>query len=194
MGNSGRAAPHGSALPCYRQRCTVQSVRSGARQLCQRPKPTPATNPTLWPSAPHIKALFSPADREPACTPDHNGQQTVDARLRQAHGLLSSRHTDAGGYSNILVITTPRDQLAYVDLRAMAASGASGSVHLQASPDGLAQAFLLAEEFIDRDPVCSVLGDNILYGRSHHQTEACRGARGGARLRRPRRTRALRRG
>ena len=68
------------------------------------------------------------------------------------------------GIRDILVITT-RDQLAYVDLLG---DGNQWGIHLQytlqASPDGLAQAFLLAEEFIGRDPVCLVLGDNIFYG------------------------------
>jgi len=69
------------------------------------------------------------------------------------------------GIRAILVITTPRDQLAYVDLLG---DGSQWGINLQytvqASPDGLAQAFLLAEAFIGRDPVCLVLGDNIFYG------------------------------
>jgi len=69
------------------------------------------------------------------------------------------------GIRDILVITTPRDQLAYVDLLG---DGSQWGINLQytvqASPDGLAQAFLLAEEFIGRAPVCLVLGDNIFYG------------------------------
>ena len=69
------------------------------------------------------------------------------------------------GIRDILVITTPRDQLAYVDLLG---DGSQWGINLQytvqASPDGLAQAFLLAEGFIGQDPVCLVLGDNIFYG------------------------------
>ena len=69
------------------------------------------------------------------------------------------------GIRDILVITTPRDQLAYVDLLG---DGSQWGINLQytvqASPDGLAQAFLLAEKFIGQDPVCLVLGDNIFYG------------------------------
>lgn len=69
------------------------------------------------------------------------------------------------GIRDILIITTPRDQLAYADLLA---DGSQWGINLQytvqASPDGLAQAFLLGEDFIDQSPVCLVLGDNIFYG------------------------------
>src|SRR3546814_15613780 len=42
--------------------------------------------------------------------------------------------------------------------------GVSVSYAVQPSPDGLAQAFLLGADFIGRDPVCLILGDNIYYG------------------------------
>ena len=69
------------------------------------------------------------------------------------------------GIRDVLVITTPRDQLAYADLLGDGSQwGISIQYTIQASPDGLAQAFLLGEEFIGQSPVCLVLGDNIFYG------------------------------
>ena len=67
---------------------------------------------------------------------------------------------------DILVITTPRDQDAY---RALLGDGGQWGVAFhyaaQPSPDGLAQAFLIGEDFIGDDPVCLILGDNIYYGQ-----------------------------
>ena len=69
------------------------------------------------------------------------------------------------GIRDVLVITTPRDQLAYADLLGDGSQwGIRIQYTVQASPDGLAQAFLLGEEFIGQSPVCLVLGDNIFYG------------------------------
>jgi len=69
------------------------------------------------------------------------------------------------GIRDVLVITTPRDQLAYADLLGDGSQwGIRIQYTVQASPDGLAQAFLLGEDFIDQSPVCLVLGDNIFYG------------------------------
>ena len=69
------------------------------------------------------------------------------------------------GIREVLVITTPRDQLAYADLLGDGSQwGIRIQYTIQASPDGLAQAFLLGEEFIGQSPVCLVLGDNIFYG------------------------------
>ena len=69
------------------------------------------------------------------------------------------------GIRDILVITTPRDQLAYADLLGDGNQwGINIQYTVQASPDGLAQAFLLGENFIGQDPVCLVLGDNIFHG------------------------------
>ena len=69
------------------------------------------------------------------------------------------------GIRNVLIITTPRDQLAYADLLG---DGSQWGINIQyttqPSPDGLAQAFLLGETFIGSDPVCLILGDNIFYG------------------------------
>ena len=69
------------------------------------------------------------------------------------------------GIRDILIITTPRDQLAYADLLGDGSQwGISLQYTVQPSPDGLAQAFLLGEDFIGQSPVCLVLGDNIFYG------------------------------
>jgi glucose-1-phosphate thymidylyltransferase len=69
------------------------------------------------------------------------------------------------GIRDVLIITTPRDQLAYADLLGDGNQwGINIQYTLQPSPDGLAQAFLLGETFIGRDPVCLILGDNIFYG------------------------------
>ena len=69
------------------------------------------------------------------------------------------------GIRDILVITTPRDQLAYADLLGDGNQwGINIQYTVQASPDGLAQAFLLGENFVGQDPVCLVLGDNIFHG------------------------------
>ena len=69
------------------------------------------------------------------------------------------------GIRDILVITTPRDQAAFADLLGDGSRwGINISYTVQPSPDGLAQAFILGEEFIGRDKVSLVLGDNIFYG------------------------------
>ena len=69
------------------------------------------------------------------------------------------------GIRDILIITTPRDQIAYADLLGDGNQwGIQIQYTIQHSPDGLAQAFLLGEDFIGKSPVCLVLGDNIFYG------------------------------
>lgn len=75
------------------------------------------------------------------------------------------------GIRDILVITTPEDNASF---RRLLGDGSDFGIHLeyaiQPSPDGLAQAFLIGEEFIGSDSVCLVLGDNIFYGQSFTQT------------------------
>jgi len=69
------------------------------------------------------------------------------------------------GITEILVITTPEDQPSFQRLLGDGAElGIRFEYVVQPSPDGLAQAFILGEEFIGDDDVCLVLGDNIYHG------------------------------
>lgn len=75
------------------------------------------------------------------------------------------------GIRDILVITTPEDNASFKRLFGDGSDfGISISYAVQPSPDGLAQAFIIGEEFIGNDNVCLVLGDNIFYGQSFTQT------------------------
>ncbi|MBB1406058.1 glucose-1-phosphate thymidylyltransferase RfbA [Pseudoalteromonas sp. SG44-5] len=70
------------------------------------------------------------------------------------------------GISEILIITTPDDSDSFKRLLGDGSRfGIALSYTIQPSPDGLAQAFILGEEFIADDDVCLVLGDNIFYGQ-----------------------------
>jgi glucose-1-phosphate thymidylyltransferase len=74
------------------------------------------------------------------------------------------------GIRDILLITTPRDQRAFSDLLGDGSNwGISLSYTVQPSPDGLAQAFILGENFIGNSPASLVLGDNIFYGGGFSQ-------------------------
>jgi glucose-1-phosphate thymidylyltransferase len=65
----------------------------------------------------------------------------------------------------ILIISTPKDIHLYEDLLGNGSQlGLRISYEVQPSPDGLAQAFLIGEQFIGTSPVCMILGDNIFYG------------------------------
>lgn len=70
------------------------------------------------------------------------------------------------GIRDILIITTPEDQAGFK--RALGTGeqfGINLNYEVQSSPDGLAQAFIIGEEFIGESSVCLVLGDNIFYGQ-----------------------------
>ncbi|MEL0638707.1 glucose-1-phosphate thymidylyltransferase RfbA [Marinomonas sp. TI.3.20] len=70
------------------------------------------------------------------------------------------------GIKEVLIITTPEDQSSFQRLLGDGSKfGIELSYVIQPSPDGLAQAFILGEEFIGDDDVCLVLGDNIFYGQ-----------------------------
>lgn len=69
------------------------------------------------------------------------------------------------GIRDILIITTPHDQEGFIKLLGDGSQiGCNIQYKVQPSPDGLAQAFVLGEEFIGDDSVALVLGDNIFYG------------------------------
>lgn len=75
------------------------------------------------------------------------------------------------GIRDILVITTPEDNASFKRLLGDGSDfGISIIYAVQPSPDGLAQAFIIGEEFIGNDNVCLILGDNIFYGQSFTQT------------------------
>lgn len=70
------------------------------------------------------------------------------------------------GVQDILIITTPEDQASFMRLLGDGKEfGINLSYEVQISPDGLAQAFIIGEEFIGSDDVCLVLGDNIFWGQ-----------------------------
>ena len=69
------------------------------------------------------------------------------------------------GIKEILIISTPTDIDKFKSLLGDGSwLGIKFEYKIQPSPDGLAQAFILGEEFINKDNVCLILGDNIFYG------------------------------
>ncbi|MBD1578026.1 glucose-1-phosphate thymidylyltransferase RfbA [Vibrio sp. S11_S32] len=75
------------------------------------------------------------------------------------------------GIDDILIITTPEDNESF---KRLLGDGRDFGINLefaiQESPDGLAQAFIIGEDFIGKDSCCLVLGDNIFYGQSFTKT------------------------
>jgi len=79
------------------------------------------------------------------------------------------------GIREILIISTPQDTSRFEEIFGTGESlGLQISYKVQPSPDGLAQAFLLGEDFLAGEDACLVLGDNIFYG--HGFTELLRGS------------------
>lgn len=75
-----------------------------------------------------------------------------------------------GGMRDILIISTPEDTPRFKSLLGDGSQwGVNFKYKVQPSPDGLAQAFLLGEEFIGDDPSALILGDNIFYGHDLHE-------------------------
>ncbi len=71
------------------------------------------------------------------------------------------------GIREVLIISTPRDVALFRDLLGDGGEiGMRFSYAIQPSPDGLAQAFVIGEDFIGDDDVCLVLGDNLFYGHN----------------------------
>ena len=74
------------------------------------------------------------------------------------------------GIREILIISTPRDTSKFEELLGNGSDwGIKLEYKIQPSPNGLAEAFILAEEFIGSDNVCLVLGDNIFFGQGFSQ-------------------------
>ena len=70
------------------------------------------------------------------------------------------------GIREVLIITTPEDQAGFIRLLGDGSQfGIQLSYKVQPTPDGLAQAFIIGEDFIGDDSVCLVLGDNIYFGQ-----------------------------
>lgn len=87
----------------------------------------------------------------------------------------------SAGIKDILIITTPHDQDQFQRLLGDGSDwGINLSYAAQPSPDGLAQAFIIGEEFIGDDKVALILGDNIFYGHEFDDSlKACTNPEGG---------------
>ncbi len=86
------------------------------------------------------------------------------------------------GLTDILIITTPEDRSSFERLLGDGSQwGAQLSYATQAAPNGLAEAFLIGEEFLSGAPACLILGDNLFYGSGFsQQLQAVSATAGGA--------------
>lgn len=76
-----------------------------------------------------------------------------------------------GGIQDILIISTPKDLPKFENLFGDGGDlGLNFSYKEQPQPEGIAQAFIIAEEFIRNAPVCLILGDNLFYGHNLSKT------------------------
>ena len=158
-------------LPQYRlqRQSTAALSVSPTRQACHRAVDCQPVSIQVIPLCRYprtIRASFSPVDLVPDCIPLTT---TVSKQLMPVYDKPMIYYPLAtlmqSGIRDVLIITTPQDQLAYADLLGDGRQwGINIQYTLQPSPDGLAQAFLLGEDFIGDAPVCLILGDNIFYG------------------------------
>jgi len=75
------------------------------------------------------------------------------------------------GIKDILIISTPKDLPKFIELFGNGKEiGVNFCYREQAKPEGIAQAFIIGEEFIGNDSVCLILGDNLFYGHSLSKT------------------------